>query len=73
MLNKFLITESDKKHILNMYGVILEQVTSLTPEQSFYASASKERMENFKNKNNAGNSDFGLSGDSSIIFIFVLK
>ena len=64
MLNKFLITESDKKHILNMYGVILEQVTSLTPEQSFYASASKERMENFKNKNNAGNSNFGLSGDS---------
>jgi len=47
-----------------MYGVILEQVTSLTPEQSFYASTSKERMENFKNKNNAGNSDFGLSGDS---------
>ena len=46
-----------------MYGIILEQEMALKPEQSFYASASKEKMENFKNKNNAGNSDFGLSGD----------
>jgi hypothetical protein len=63
MSQKFIITESDKKHILNMYGIILEQEMALNPEQSFYASASKEKMENFKNKNNAGNSDFGLSGD----------
>jgi hypothetical protein len=63
MSQKFIITESDKKHILNMYGIILEQGMALKPEQSFYASTSKEKMENFKNKNNAGNSDFGLSGD----------
>ena len=46
-----------------MYGIILEQGMALKPEQSFYASTSKEKMENFKHKNNAGNSDFGLSGD----------
>ena len=65
MVKKFIISESEKKNILEMYGLISEQNTSLQAEQSFYASTSPERMLNFKVGDRPANSDFGLMGDSS--------